>query len=136
MRSVLLLILFLVLSCQTDQKQTRVKEKSVEKEAIDKVFLGAYQGIIPCADCDGIKTRIHLYEENQFELKMKYIGKSDSIYQYSGSYYFEEDTNKLSIENKALAFQFKLNREYLQVLSRDGHEIKADLSHRYVLKKQ
>lgn len=45
-----------------------------------------YFGILLCADCEGISTRLILKEKQQFELSMTYLGKSQNVFTTLGKY--------------------------------------------------
>ena len=38
---------------------------------------GTYKGILPCADCEGIKTELELNSDKTYEIKETYLGKGD-----------------------------------------------------------
>ncbi|MGL5391577.1 MAG: copper resistance protein NlpE, partial [Shewanella sp.] len=46
---------------------------------------GEYQGMIPCASCEGIQTHIILRADNSFEVKTTYLGKNERIYKVTGT---------------------------------------------------
>ena len=39
---------------------------------------GIYSGILPCADCEGIKTDIQLHKDGTYRMARKYLGMGDS----------------------------------------------------------
>lgn len=51
-----------------------------EFDSVNVVLLGSFEGVIPCADCGGIKTELTLYqdiansENNSYILKETYLG--------------------------------------------------------------
>jgi copper homeostasis protein (lipoprotein) len=47
---------------------------------------GVYTGTLPCADCEGIKTRIVLKKDGTFERNMTYLGKEDNSFSEEGSF--------------------------------------------------
>jgi copper homeostasis protein (lipoprotein) len=40
-------------------------------------WAGNYQGILPCADCEGIKTQILLNKDLSYVLETQYLGKDE-----------------------------------------------------------
>jgi uncharacterized lipoprotein NlpE involved in copper resistance len=38
-------------------------------------WAGSYEGVLPCADCPGIKTRLVLSPDGQFELSTQYMDR-------------------------------------------------------------
>jgi len=55
------------------------KNKGREMDSANAVLIGVYEGVVPCADCDGIKTELTLYqdaansENNSYTLKETYL---------------------------------------------------------------
>ncbi|PVD54134.1 hypothetical protein DC498_01725 [Terrimonas sp.] len=51
-----------------------------ELDSANAVLLGTFEGVIPCADCGGIKTELTLYQDaansdnNSYTLKETYLG--------------------------------------------------------------
>ncbi|EON74999.1 hypothetical protein ADIS_4488 [Lunatimonas lonarensis] len=83
-----LLLLTLLFGCDDDTEETMYEEESVastEKEIIlhsETSYWLSYEGVIPCADCDGIKMELKL-ENNpdkttqSYELSETYLGTAD-----------------------------------------------------------
>lgn len=53
-------------------------------------WMGAYTGVIPCADCEGIRTDIILSEEGFYRWKQEYLGKSSQIFDVHGTFTWDE----------------------------------------------
>ena len=49
---------------------------------------GTYEGILPAADCEGIRTALTLNNDNTYVLRSEYIGEKDAIFESKGSYHF------------------------------------------------
>jgi len=58
----------------------------VFSQAGSQAWQGVYRGVLPCADCEGLQETIFLNKDMSFKMQTKYLGKSDSIYSYSGKY--------------------------------------------------
>lgn len=67
------------MSCKNQDKDQ--EENSVErsdmthnsKNPLD--WNGTYRGILPCADCEGIKTEVTLHKDRTYEIARKYLGQ-------------------------------------------------------------
>jgi len=46
---------------------------------------GTYQGVIRCADCEGIQLVIKLNTDLTYSLQMKYLGKDGKVFESSGT---------------------------------------------------
>lgn len=48
------------------------------RNALD--WSGAYRGVLPCADCQGIETVVVLASDGTYETLWKYRGKGDEVF--------------------------------------------------------
>jgi heat shock protein HslJ len=142
------LILFLVISC--DKKEKNVNSNEIvpdttavvvfdehnAKNSLD--YLGMYQGIVPCADCEGIETTLFLANESSYVLKTKYLGKKDiKINEQKGTYTWNEAGNSIilaGIENGPA--KYFVGENYVVQLDMEGNKIEGDLAEKYILQKQ
>src|SRR5262245_29146557 len=62
---------------------------------------GIYQGVILCADCDGIQKTVYLNKDGSYKLKVKYLGKQDkdSIMEYSGKFSWNDKGNTITLND-------------------------------------
>lgn len=74
-RSIPLLILISMLAagCSGQAEKPAAAAQPVRREAY---ILGAYEGTLPCADCEGIRTELTLESNGRFELRETYLGAS------------------------------------------------------------
>ncbi|MEJ8606841.1 copper resistance protein NlpE [Riemerella anatipestifer] len=103
------LVLALFSSCNKTEKVAG--QETVEKQKIDtltSIPSEMYQGIIPCADCDGIFTTITLAPDQTFEKTDYYLGK-DEYFTEEGSYTVDASTGIY-----ALSFKSDNSTEYYQ----------------------
>lgn len=84
-----LLLIAIYIGCNSDAQKPvdntgidsalAAKNKGRELDSAKPVLIGVYEGVIPCADCDGIKTELSLFqdaansENNTYTLKETYI---------------------------------------------------------------
>src|SRR4249919_459651 len=47
---------------------------------------GIYTGTLPCADCEGIQIHLRIEANLSYSLRIKYVGKSDSVYTSGGTF--------------------------------------------------
>lgn len=100
---------------------------------------GEYEGILPCADCEGIKTELELKQDKTFELKQTYLGKGNQSSESKGSFTFSEKNPSiviLSIVGDEAKPQFFIGEGYAEARALDGSEIISDLKAHYRLTKQ
>lgn len=99
---------------------------------------GIYSGILPCADCEGIKTDIDLHPEGTFSLARRYLGKDDSLYTVYGTFHWNEQGNIIILENTSGGTKpghFLVGENQLIKLDDNNQRIKGDLANRYILRK-
>ena len=83
--------LIAITGCDSPQNHhSRIEsgETKTEKQLENLNFYGTYEGILPAADCDGIRTALTLNNDNTYVLRSEYIGEKDAIFESKGSYHF------------------------------------------------
>ncbi len=94
---------------------------------------GNYIGVIPCADCDGIKYDLTLADDSTFFEELLYIGKSNEIVSSTGSWEFINDsTIQLNFEKETKYFRAKDG--LLMLLDKKGRKIKSEFEGMYTLR--
>lgn len=98
-------------------------------------WAGTYAGVTPCAGCEGIETELSITYGRSFELSTKYIGESDSTFQTSGSFTWNENGSiiQLDIEDKSMPVEYIVQENRLVQLDIDGNRITGDFGERYTL---
>jgi uncharacterized lipoprotein NlpE involved in copper resistance len=101
-------------------------------------WAGVYTGILPCADCEGIKVQLILNADETYEKSYIYIGKSDTPFVFSGTFMWDDAGGKitLSCENFDFPIRYKVGEGKLFQLDIDGNSITGELAERYVLMKE
>lgn len=100
-------------------------------------WAGTYVGTTPCADCQGIETRLTLSYEETYELTTRYIGKSDSLFKKDGSFTWNETGSKIALDVDASSrpSEYLVQENRVIQLDMNGEQITGDLADRYVLEK-
>jgi copper homeostasis protein (lipoprotein) len=100
------LILFLsiffisMLSCKSTKKAQTTETKITADNSMTSIdWAGNYQGILPCADCEGIKTQILLNKDLSYVLETQYLGKDEKTFQAKGTFKWDENGSKITLEN-------------------------------------
>ena len=52
-------------------------EPSLDKHLPGFIFPASFEGVLPCADCAGIDTRINLWEDGVFHMQETYLDTVD-----------------------------------------------------------
>jgi copper homeostasis protein (lipoprotein) len=101
----LLVVVCLFLSCNSKKEQETVQNPSdvLDNESTEDVLgqVMVYEGLLPCADCEGIETVLKIYqgdgtiESHTFELTTVYKGKQpEKKIVVEGSYNLERGLEK------------------------------------------
>ncbi len=132
----LFLILFLVAtglaSCKSSKKAQTNEVKSTADNSMTSVdWPGNYQGILPCADCEGIKTQIVLHKDLSYILETQYLGKDDKVFQTKGTFKWNDAGSKITLDNSEQMYQVCENRIFQ--LDKDGNRITGEIANKYIL---
>ncbi|MGD8439016.1 MAG: YbaY family lipoprotein [Holophagae bacterium] len=105
-----------------------------ETAAVDAVS-GSYVGILPCADCDGIRYRIDLFDDGAFYERMTYLGRgNDATFDTIGSWSLTtgEPTIALFDGDREPQRWEVVDRSTLRKLDRGGQDIESSLNYELV----
>lgn len=136
--SLIIAVLFVgsIISCNSQRHSaTKNMEFSADNSLTSVDWSGTYQGILPCADCEGIKTQIVLNEDLTYALKTQYIGKSDSIFQEKGKFVWNDAGGAITFSNSNHQI-YQVGENGLFHLDKKGNRITGDLAENYTLKKE
>lgn len=115
---------------QTDAAKT-VPVGDTSQNSLD--WAGSYEGVLPCASCEGIQTLITLQSDNSFVQETVYLGKDEKILKLMGKAAWDEKGQKITLEDGT---QYLVGENQLIMLDTEGQRITGDLAANYVLKKK
>ena len=97
---------------------------------------GIYQGLLPCADCEGIETRIELMADNRYVQQARYLGKKDApLFETKGGWEWENGSIIRLVAETKDSIQFFVGENKLIQLDQQGKRIEGALAEKYVLTK-
>ena len=96
---------------------------------------GSYQGVIPCADCPGIKVTLQLDANQQYQLSRYYQERADEPEQTSGQFRWSSDGRTIQLDDAANS-QFLVGENRILQLNPQGERISGELAAQYWLDKQ
>lgn len=100
-------------------------------------WMGTYEGSLPCADCEGIKTTIMLNEDGTFTAKEEYMNKSDRNMESKGTFTWDASgTNVTLTDGKDFKQSYKVIEGAILQLDTEGNEITGDMADLYKLSKK
>lgn len=96
----------------------KAPDMHTSRNALD--WAGTYEGVLPCADCPGIKTRLVLMADGQFELSTQYIDRQPTPQVTRGRFAWNAAGNDITVGDAVGAQQFRVGEGRLLQLNRDG----------------
>ena len=79
-------LMLLTISCQQKMKSVTSSVPDMHTSEIALDWEGLYEGLLPCADCEGIKTTLQINKPGNYWLKTSYIGKESNQFEMSGKF--------------------------------------------------
>ena len=151
--SILICILFLMVAagCKPKKSSEEDQNPDAEKESPEATpayadqahtsrnsldWNGTYQGVIPCADCTGIKTSLTLMDTGEFSRTLTYLGKEDPVRPDSGTFQWDETGSKITINpTEGEPQMYMVGENILFHLDREGNRVTGELAANYQLTK-
>jgi uncharacterized lipoprotein NlpE involved in copper resistance len=100
---------------------------------------GVYEGVIPCADCEGIQVQMVLNNDLTYQQTYLYLGKNETEpLVNSGSFHWKEDGNTIvlgNISREEFPCYYKVGENKLIQLDLNGDVISGGLADKYILAK-
>lgn len=117
-----------------DEVSPSFKEEHTAQTSLD--YAGTYQGVTPCADCEGIDVSLSITTEGTYTLGTKYLGKGDgAVITKEGTYsWVDGSTIELSGISDGPSKYFVGENQIWQ-LDMEGNKIEGELADKYILKK-
>lgn len=139
-----LLALFTTACSEAPKEETAVNTAQAQTEAVKSIpvgdtsqnsldWAGSYEGVLPCASCEGMQTLITLQADNSFVQETVYLGKDEKILKLMGKVIWDELGQKITLEDGT---QYLVGENQLIMLDTEGKRITGELAANYVLKKK
>lgn len=143
-RSLLSLFLLSMLIGFTSCNSNKKKETPIEEDTTFETmgdnsmtsldWAGTYEGELPCADCEGIKTVVTINEDNTYVAKEIYLGKDNTPIETSGTFKWDQEGQRISFSD-GNRHNYFVGENTLTHLDEDGKKIEGDLEAFYILNK-
>lgn len=138
------LLSVLLLSCGSDQANDKTTSKDetpyltnshTSQNSLD--WQGTYNGILPCASCEGIETTLEINDNQNYTLTLIYLGEDEpNNVERSGKFIWNESGNTITLENENKPNQYFVGENYIAKLDMEGNRITGELADKYVLRKK
>lgn len=97
---------------------------------------GIYTGVLPCADCEGIETILHINYDGTFFRQTRYLGKTDKAFEEKGVFFWQDCGNIIVLDGVTPPNQYFVSENYVIHLDVNGKRIAGEHSDRYILEKE
>lgn len=115
---------------------TRVPKQDTthtSRTALD--WAGIYAGVLPCADCPGLRETITLNKDSTYEITTQYVDRGDQIFRRGNEFSWVDD-NTIRLEGmRGGPTLYRVGENQLTQLGMDGKPITGPLAVRFILKK-
>jgi heat shock protein HslJ/uncharacterized lipoprotein NlpE involved in copper resistance len=109
-------------------------EKSKQQTLTFAKVIGLYTGTIPCADCEGIYTRLEFIDSVTYIKESNYLGKSSRSFYDMGQWSIVNDS-VISLTAQGNTQRYWHDGYYLTMLDAEGKRIEGMLANNYKLTK-
>ncbi len=132
-----LIVLFIgAVSCKSTKKAKNTEVIATSDNSMTSVdWPGTYQGILPCADCEGIKTQIVLRKDLSYTLETKYLGKDDKVFKTKGTFKWDSTESKITLDSFNNQM-YLVGENKLFHLDKNGNRIIGNLENNYTMQKE
>lgn len=135
-----LLLALQIQSCQSNSSSNQSATNSNDTSYVDTThnsqnaldWAGTYEGIVPCADCSGIKTKIELKDNDTFSYQAEYLEKNTTV-QDSGKFMWHDNGSTVHLMSKDLNTKYKVAENKLIQLDAEGKIIEGPIAEKYYL---
>ena len=136
-----LISLVIMTSCNSSQKNNTKNENSdIKTESLVQTsnLFGIYEGTLPAADCEGIKTMLVINADKTYTLKSEYIGKKDATFETCGVYHIIGDSiiELITPSSGEKTYYRMLNNKQVMLSNKEGDINKGSLAEHYILNKK
>lgn len=143
-----LILCFFSIGCQKEYKEKTIEQNVISSDhetlkmsnehnaqnSLD--YYGTYEGVLPCADCEGIKVVVTLLKDQTFTQYYKYItNRFPNETTEKGVFKWNKDGNVLILEGSSFSKQYFVGENVLITLDNEGKKIEGPLADHYVLHK-
>lgn len=86
----------------TSQDGKTAPDLHTSQHALD--WAGTYEGVLPCADCPGVRTRLTLKPDGRYELSTQYLERQPAANVEGGTFFWNAGGNTITLEGNGQRF--------------------------------
>jgi copper homeostasis protein (lipoprotein) len=126
--------------CKSRKKTATISPPDMHTSMTALDWQGIYVGMLPCADCEGIRTILELKEDLSFVYQWVYVGKNNDLYEQRGQFKWNDDGNSITLliaeTCTYMPSVFSVGENRIMQHDMEGNRITGEMAHLYVLEKQ
>lgn len=133
------LLVLALTACGGSQSQNEKNEVATQQEMKSEGYYGTYLGVLPCADCEGIKTTLVIRNDRTYDLVSEYLStkKMPEPVKTSGVYNMKQsDLIELVTPSSGAKTYYKIVKNTLVRTDSVGEDYLGEMSENYKLTKQ
>lgn len=145
-KSIIVFVLLVIglISCNTKEKNQEEVTEDTELNFTDEHtaqnsldWMGEYEGVLPCADCEGIRTIVVLNENGTFTSKQIYVKEPVFEVENQGSFTWDETGFIITLKpDDGNIRSYRVVEGAIILLDNEGKEITGELAEYYRLTKK
>ena len=121
--------------CQNSPPSQAFADHHTAEISLD--YYGVYEGVLPCAGCEGIKTVIHLRPENRYYKTSTYLGKGDdAVFETEGNFSWEASGNVILLDVDGQEGRYFVGESFILIMGQLDEPVYSSLEKFYKLYKQ
>ena len=132
--------IFALTSCgNSTQKNNETTVNNDSTAVVNEVsFFGEYEGTLPAADCEGIKTTLTVNSASTYTLISEYIGIKDGTFETSGVYKMPNDSllELINPSSGEKTYYRIIDNEKVMLSDEKGTVNDGELAEYYILSKK
>lgn len=135
---VLALALLTLVSCGSTPKKKAQQQEKTQTETVTASHIGTFEGTLPAADCDGIKTTLQLEADGTYSLQSEFDlnGETQNI-ETNGVYHLVgEKVIELVVPSSNEKIYYKIVQDGVMLSDEKGTENQGELAASYILKRK
>ncbi len=128
MKALLIAFVLATVLCACVQRKERVAppepvtakpaDSHTSRNSLD--WAGVYEGVLPCADCPGMMTRLTLNPDGTYERVTQYPGRQDAAETVRGRFAWQSNGNAVTLDERGGGQQYAVGEARLILIYPDG----------------
>ncbi|MBK7426015.1 MAG: copper resistance protein NlpE N-terminal domain-containing protein [Saprospiraceae bacterium] len=128
-----------IISCGGNKSSEEVAQDGTSADSLGvseekHAFYGIYQGILPCGNCTGIQTVIHLMEDSTYTKRFIYLGRdTDEVQVEEGTITWNPDGTVVTLTGPSASIQYLVSVDKITQLAQNGQPYQGSDAGQYIL---